>query len=173
MVIVTTFPTPKPARLSSCLLGGPHFGDDRAMRRPCSSSAMQLNADVRLVEKGESHVPGKMTIILDKIGLGRMSSGEYQANLAGMNSSSERSWVSWLTGWRTSKTGDSHHSYDACGHRDLLLFISSSRRRIFYSVYTLVFAAHSRACGSDVRRSQLGAKKVAQRCLRDLDDDTR
>ena len=37
----------KLTRLSGCLLGGLGFGEDRAMQRPCPSSAVQLSAGVR------------------------------------------------------------------------------------------------------------------------------
>jgi hypothetical protein len=42
----------KLTRLSGCLLGGPGFGEDRAMQRPCPSSAVQLNAGVRWLKTG-------------------------------------------------------------------------------------------------------------------------
>ena len=103
---------------------------------------MQLNADVRLVEKGESHVPSKMTIILDKIGLGRMSSGEYQANLAGMNTFFGAVLGFVLTGMENIENWRFGIILMMLAAIVIsILFISSSRRRIFYSVYTLVFAA--------------------------------
>jgi hypothetical protein len=37
----------KLTRLSGCLLGGPVFGEVRAVRRPCPSPAVQLSAGVR------------------------------------------------------------------------------------------------------------------------------
>ena len=36
----------KLTRLSGCLLGGPAFGEDRAMQWPCNSSAVRLIAGV-------------------------------------------------------------------------------------------------------------------------------
>jgi hypothetical protein len=37
----------KLTRLSGCLLGGPGFGEDRAVQRLCPLSAVQLSAGVR------------------------------------------------------------------------------------------------------------------------------
>ena len=36
----------KLTRRAGCLLGGPEFREDRAVRRPCPSSAVQLSAGV-------------------------------------------------------------------------------------------------------------------------------
>ena len=40
----------KLTRRAGCLLGGPEFREDRAVRRPCPSSAVQLSAGVRQQE---------------------------------------------------------------------------------------------------------------------------
>jgi hypothetical protein len=37
----------KLTRLSGWLLGGPDFGEDRAMQRPCPLSAVQLSGGIR------------------------------------------------------------------------------------------------------------------------------
>jgi hypothetical protein len=47
----------KLTRLSGCLLGGPGFGEDHAMQRPCPSSAVQLSAGV-----GPFHNRGAITL---------------------------------------------------------------------------------------------------------------
>ena len=87
-------------------------------------------------------MPSKMMTILDKIGLGRMSSGEYQANLAGMNTFFGAVLGFVLTGTENIENWKFGIVLGMLAAIVIsILFISSSRRRIFYSVYALVLAA--------------------------------
>lgn len=87
-------------------------------------------------------MPSKMTTILDTIGLGRMSTGEYHANLAGMNTFFGAVLGFVLTGTENIENWKFGVILTMLAAIVIsILFISSSRRRIFYSAYALVLAS--------------------------------
>ena len=84
---------------------------------------------------------GKINTALDKLGLGKMSAGEYQANLGGMNMFFGAVLGFVLTG--TEKLDSWQFGAVLMMLAAIvisILFISSSRHRIAYAIYALVVA---------------------------------
>ena len=83
----------------------------------------------------------KISNALSKFGLGKMSTGEYQANLSGMNTFFGAVLRFVLIG--TEKLNSWQFGFVLmllAGIVIYILFISNSRHRVAYAIYTLVFA---------------------------------
>lgn len=80
----------------------------------------------------------KVGVAIDKLGLGKMSAGEYQANLSGMNTFFGAVLGFVLTGTETLNSWQfGVVLMMLAGIVISILFISNSRQRVFYSIYTL------------------------------------
>ena len=86
-------------------------------------------------------MPGKISTALSKFGLGKMSTSEYQANLSGMNMFFGAVLGFVLTG--TEKLNSWQFGVVLMLLAAIvisILFISNSRHRVAYAIYTLVLA---------------------------------
>lgn len=86
-------------------------------------------------------MPGKISTALSRFGLGKMSTSEYQANLSGMNMFFGAVLGFVLTG--TEKLNSWQFGVVLMLLAAIvisILFISNSRHRVVYAIYTLVLA---------------------------------
>ena len=98
-----------------------------------------IQASVHL--RGTLHVGNKIDAVLGKTGLGKMTSSEYQANLNGLNMFFGAVLGFVLTGTETLNTWQFGFVLMMLASAVIsILFISSSKHRLAYSIYALIIA---------------------------------
>jgi len=91
--------------------------------------------------EGESRVRKKISHALGKVGLGRISTGEYQANLNGLNMFFGAVLGFVLTGTETLDSWQFGKILMLlAGAVVSILYISSSRNRVLYSIFALLLS---------------------------------
>jgi len=91
--------------------------------------------------QGTHHVGNKIDAVLGKTGLGKMTASEYQANLNGLNMFFGAVLGFVLTGTETLNTWQFGFVLMMLASAVIsILFISSSKSRLAYSIYALIIA---------------------------------